>query len=106
MNGHVDPLDFHSGPDSVLSHDQEEQLVCHMEKMVESHSGCGYKKALMKCIVWEIAFEVKKKYNVHPLSNNLLYVLLRRKGCRLNPLPSQKVDTNETNSTTPEPVTD
>lgn len=66
----VDPDNCQSGADTVLTLEQEEELVKHVETMAELWY--GYSNVRLKNLTGEMVFELKQK-DCRPMSNNWLY---------------------------------
>ncbi|XP_053379621.1 jerky protein homolog-like [Mercenaria mercenaria] len=100
VKGIVNPLSFKQGTETVFTHEEELTLVEHIETMAEL--GYGITNVQLQHIAGELAYDLGKKGNNKPISNNWLYAFKKRWEHRLASLKPQKLDSNRARSTTPE----
>ena len=88
VKGHKDPFNFEQGGETVLTHEEEETLVEHVETMAQL--GYGYSNIQLQHIAGELGFDLGKKKTNKTLSNYWLYGFLKRWEGRLAYLNPRK----------------
>ena len=102
VKGYIDPQNFKTGGETVLTKEEEETLVNHVETMAQL--GYGYSNIQLQHLSGELAFDMGRRKENKPLSNNWLYGFLRRWNDRLSTLNPRKLESNRARCATPEAV--
>ena len=102
VKGYIDPQNFKTGGETVLTKEEEETLVNHVETMAQL--GYGYSNIQLQHLSGERAFDMGRRKENKPLSNNWLYGFLRRWNDRLSTLNPRKLESNRARCATPEAV--
>jgi hypothetical protein len=100
--GCVDVNKCNIGVETILSLEEEERLVQHVETMGEL--GYGFSNVRLQHLAGELAFDLGRKKNNKPMSNNWLYGFLKRWQVRISSMHPRKLESNRAKSTTPEAV--
>lgn len=103
VKGSVDPFNFKQGKETSFTIEEELTLVEHIETMAQL--GYGFSNTALKHTAGELAFDLKRKNNNKPLSNNWLYAFLKRWSHRLTSIKPSKLESDRAKSSTPETVT-
>ena len=74
VTGRVDPEDY--GRETIFSLEEERKLVEHIQLRAEL--GYGLSNASTQRLAGEMAYEMKRRKNITPMSNNWLYSFLKR----------------------------
>ena len=102
VKGHIDPVSFQVGGETILKSEEEETLVEHVEIMAQL--GYGYSNIQLQHLAGELAYDLGKRTSMKALSNNWLYGFLNRWEHRLVSLNPRKLETTRAKSSTPETV--
>jgi hypothetical protein len=100
VKGHIDPLNFVKGGDTIFTHEEESSLVDHLEAM----AGLGYGATNTKLqeLGGELAYALGKRDSSKQLSNCWLYGFLKRWEARVRSIRPQSLEVNRAKSSTPD----
>ena len=102
VKGHIDPVNFQVGGETILKSEEEETLIEHVEAMAQL--GYGYSNIQLQHLAGELAYDLGKSTSMKALNNKWLYGFLNRWEHRLISLNPRRLETTRAKSSTPETV--